>query len=158
MMTTLAFNETTILNYYEHTIHVRKNLRNIYCLHDLISSCHSRNAVITSSRHLWQKSFWLFYWLFSWYLISSNYTEAATGLFYTKKVFLKVSQEFTEKHLCQRLFFNKVAGWGHGCFSLNFPKFLRTAFSHLRWLLLIKSMARAKQTSLIPTFTFRTTL
>ena len=56
---------------------------------------------------------------------------------------------FTEKHqLCQRLFFNKVAGlrpatslekslW-HKCFPVNFAKFLRTLFftEHLRWLLL----------------------
>ena len=47
--------------------------------------------------------------------------------------------KFTERHLCQRLFFYKVAGlrpetllkkkpW-HSCFSVNFVKFLRTPFS-----------------------------
>ena len=52
------------------------------------------------------------------------------------------------KHLCQCLFFNKVAGlrpvallkkrhW-HRCFDVNFAKFLRKPFltEHLRWLLL----------------------
>ena len=64
-----------------------------------------------------------------------------------KKVFLKISQNSQEKHLCQWLFFNKVAGLGpatllkkslwHRC-SVNFAKFLRTPFStgHFRWLLL----------------------
>ena len=55
---------------------------------------------------------------------------------------------FTGKHLCQGLFFNKVAGlrpailfkkrlW-HSCFPLNFVKFLRIPFApeHLWWLLL----------------------
>ena len=46
--------------------------------------------------------------------------------------------KFTGKHLCQSLFFNKVAGapatllkkrlW-HKCFLVNFAKFLRTSFS-----------------------------
>ena len=46
--------------------------------------------------------------------------------------------KFTGKYLCQSLFFNKVTGvrpatffqkrlW-HGCFSVNFVKFLRTLF------------------------------
>ena len=40
--------------------------------------------------------------------------------------------KFTEKHLCQSLFFNKVLGlslqlW-HRCFPMNFAKFLRTPF------------------------------
>ena len=46
--------------------------------------------------------------------------------------------KFTAKHLCQSLFFNKVAGleaynfikkrhW-HRCFPVNFAKFLRTPF------------------------------
>ena len=54
--------------------------------------------------------------------------------------------KFTGKHLCQSLFFNKVAGvrhllkkrlW-HWCFPVNFVKFLITPFfiEHLRWLLL----------------------
>ena len=51
---------------------------------------------------------------------------------------LKKFTKFTGKHLCQRLFFNKVAGlrpvtllkkrlW-HRYFPVNFVKFLRTTF------------------------------
>ena len=55
-------------------------------------------------------------------------------VFYKKGV-LRNLAKFTGKHLCQRLFFNKVAGcnllkkslW-HRCFPVNFPKFLRTPF------------------------------
>ena len=36
--------------------------------------------------------------------------------------------KFTGKRLCQSLFFNKVAGLRHGCFPVNFGKFLRTSF------------------------------
>ena len=56
--------------------------------------------------------------------------------------------KFTGKHLCQSLFFNKVAAlrpatllkkrlW-HRCFPVNFAKFLRTPFltEHPGWLLL----------------------
>ena len=59
-------------------------------------------------------------------------TEAAT------KGFLKNLTKFMGKHLCQSLFFNKVAGLRpanllerrvrHKCFSVNFVKFLRTTF------------------------------
>ena len=53
-----------------------------------------------------------------------------------KKGVLRNFTKFTGKHLCQRLFFNKVVGlrlatllkkslW-HRCFSVNFAKFLRT--------------------------------
>ena len=61
---------------------------------------------------------------------------------------LRSFPKFTGKHLCQSLFFNKVAGlrpatllkkrlW-HKCFHVNFAKFLRTLFltEHLWWLLL----------------------
>ena len=54
-----------------------------------------------------------------------------------KKGVLKKFGKFTGKHLCQSLFFNKVAGrpatflkkrlW-HRCFLVNFAKFLRTPF------------------------------
>ena len=51
---------------------------------------------------------------------------------------LRNFEKFIRKHLCQSLFFNKVAGltlstllkqrlW-HGCFPVNFTKFLRTSF------------------------------
>ena len=55
-----------------------------------------------------------------------------------KKGLVRNFAKFTGKHLCQRLFFNKVTGlrpvtllkkslW-HRCFPVNFTKFLRTAF------------------------------
>ena len=55
-----------------------------------------------------------------------------------KKGVLRNFAKFTGKHLCQSLFFNKVAGlrpatllkkrlW-HRCFPVNFAKFLRTPF------------------------------
>ena len=56
-------------------------------------------------------------------------------VFYKKNV-LKNFPKFTGKHLCQSLFFDKVAGpatllkkklW-HRCFPVNFGKFLRSAF------------------------------
>ena len=62
---------------------------------------------------------------------------------------LKTFAKFTRKHLCQSVFFNKVAGLMpttllkerplHKCFPVNFAKFLRTTSlpEHLRWLLLI---------------------
>ena len=66
-----------------------------------------------------------------------------------KQVFLKKFLKFTGKHLCQSLFFNKVASlraatlskkrlWHRG-FPVNFANFLRTSFSieHLHWLLLL---------------------
>ena len=45
------------------------------------------------------------------------YLESVTRRCSEKKVFLKISQKFSGKHLCQILFFNKVAG-----LSLNFIK------------------------------------
>ena len=67
---------------------------------------------------------------------------------FCKKGVLRNFTKFTGKHLCQSLFFNKVAGLGpatllkkrlwHRCFPVNFVKFLRTPFltEHLWWLLL----------------------
>ena len=57
---------------------------------------------------------------------------------FCKKGVLRNFAKFTGKHLCQGLFFNKVAGlrpatllkkrlW-HRCFSVNFAKFLRAPF------------------------------
>ena len=47
-----------------------------------------------------------------------------------KKGVLRNFVKFTGKHLCQSLFFDKVAGLRHGCFPVNFAKFLRTPFFH----------------------------
>ena len=57
---------------------------------------------------------------------------------YRPEVFLDISTKFIGKHLCQSLFFNKVAGlrpatllkerlW-HRCFPVNFAKFLIKLF------------------------------
>ena len=57
---------------------------------------------------------------------------------FSKKGVLRNFTKFTGKHLCQSLFFNKVAGlrlatllkkrlW-YRCFPVNFVKFLRTPF------------------------------
>ena len=67
---------------------------------------------------------------------------------FCKKGVLGNFTKFTGKHLCQGLFFDKVADLGpaillkkrlwHRCFPVNFGKFLRTPFltEHLKWLLL----------------------
>ena len=81
------------------------------------------------------------------HLCFSIHRSSRTEVF-CKKGVLRNFTKFTGKHLCQRLFFNKVAGlraatllkkslW-HRCFPVNFAKFLRTPFftEHLRWLLL----------------------
>ena len=79
---------------------------------------------------------------FSISLFRSSRTEV-----FCKKIVLRNFAKFTGKHLCQGLFFNKVAGltpttlfkkrlWRR-CFPVNFAKFLRTPFiiEHLWWLL-----------------------
>ena len=70
--------------------------------------------------------------------------------FFYKKSFLKNSTKRTWKHMCQSLFFNKVAGWG-----LNSAKFLRTPFlqSTSRRLLLSLPVK-----TIITTYDFSTTL
>ena len=77
------------------------------------------------------------------HIFGSSHSEV-----FCKKGVLRNLTKFTGKHLCQSLFFNKVAGlrpatllkkrlW-HKCFPVNFVKFLRTPFfiEHLWWLLL----------------------
>ena len=59
---------------------------------------------------------------------------------FCKKGALRNFTKFTGKHLCQSLFFNKVAGLRHAtllknrlwrrCFPVNFVKILRTTFFH----------------------------
>ena len=74
------------------------------------------------------------------WIICENYQnkEAVVQRCSVKNVFLKISQNFHKKHLCQSLFFNKVADlrsatllkkrlW-HRCLSVDFAKFLRTPF------------------------------
>ena len=69
---------------------------------------------------------------------SSNKRSGRPEVFCEKGV-LKNSTKFTGKHLCQSLFFNKVAGFKpaillkmrlwQGCFPVNFVKFLGTPIS-----------------------------
>ena len=73
---------------------------------------------------------------------------------FCKRGVLRKFAKFTGKHLCQRLFFNKVAVQGlrpasllkkslwHRCFPVDFAKLLRTTFftEHLRWLLKTKAI------------------
>ena len=79
--------------------------------------------------------------------VSSIFRSSRPEVFCEKGV-LKNFTKFTEKHLCQSLFFNRDADlrpatllkkrlW-HRCFHPNFKKFLRTPFliEHLCWLLL----------------------
>ena len=59
---------------------------------------------------------------------------------FRKNGVLRNFAKFTGTHLCQSLFFNKVADlrlW-HKCFAVDFAKFLRIPFftEHLWWLLL----------------------
>ena len=74
-------------------------------------------------------------------------SEAVTRRYSVKSVFRNFAK-FTKKHLRQSLFFNKVAGFKtatvlkkklwHGCFPVNFVKFLKTPCltEHL-WCLLL---------------------
>ena len=76
---------------------------------------------------------------------------------FCKKGVLRNFAKFTGKHVCQSLFFNKVAGlrpanllkirlW-HTFFPVNLPKFLRTPFlrEHLWWLFLNMSLVMCFQ-------------
>ena len=77
------------------------------------------------------------------------YSRSSRPEVFCKKSIVRNFTKFTEKHLRQKLFFNKVAGlrpatllkkslW-HRCFPVNFVKFLRTTFfiDNLQWLLLL---------------------
>ena len=78
------------------------------------------------------------------FLTKSNRPEV-----FCKKGALKNFAKFTGKHLCQSPFFSEVTGLRsatllknslcHGCFPVNFEKFLRAPFleEHLRWLLMV---------------------
>ena len=81
-------------------------------------------------------------------LTCKRYRSSCQEVFLKKLFLLRNFATFTGKHLCQNLFFNKVAGprpatlfkktlW-HRCFPVNFPKFLKTPFiqSNSRRLLL----------------------
>ena len=91
---------------------------------------------------------------------------------FCKKAFFRNFAKFTGKHLCQRLFFNKVAGlrsatllknslW-HRSFLVNFAKFLITPLftEHLQWLLLekIELQKKVQRRIFVRHITFLTTL
>ena len=65
-------------------------------------------------------------------MVKLNFQKQPRGVFCKKEV-LRNFAKFAGKHLCQSLFFNKVATllkkrlW-HKCFPANFAKFLRTSF------------------------------
>ena len=69
-----------------------------------------------------------------WFEDSARWTDKYVVLRSSHKVcslrkgVLKNFTKFTGKHLCQSLFFNKVAGLRHRCFPVNFVKFLTTTF------------------------------
>ena len=89
----------------------------------------SANAFIRDLRRYWFKSLNI--------LPSARSSHQRCSII---KGVLRNFTKFTGKHLCQSLFFNKVAGlrpatllkkrlW-HKCFPVNFAKFLRTHFLH----------------------------
>ena len=95
----------------------------------------------------------------------SKYSKCRSSrpeVFYRNGV-LRNFAKFTEKHLCQSFFFNKVATllkkriW-HRCFPVNFAKFLRTPFftEILWWLLLnwMKKLAVRHNNSIVNTMSF----
>ena len=81
--------------------------------------------------------FWYYPFCVILLLIRDDEQKQPPEVFY-KKGLLKTFAKFTGKHLCQSLFFNKVAGlrsatllkmrlW-YRCFPVNFAKFWRTPF------------------------------
>ena len=104
------------------------------------------------------QSRWSYIWNNTlWYILANpvrsrevfmKFSRSSRPEVFCEKDVLRNFEKFTGKHLCQRLFFNKVAGLGpatllknslwHRCFPGNFAKFPRTPFftEHLRWLLL----------------------
>ena len=104
------------------------------------------------------QSRWSYIWNNTlWYILANpvrsrevfmKFSRSSRPELFCEKDVLRNFEKFTGKHLCRRLFFNKVAGLGpatllkkslwHRCFPGNFAKFPRTPFftEHLRWLLL----------------------
>ena len=61
-------------------------------------------------------------------MFNSEKPEAVVWKCSVGKVFLEISQ-ISQENTCARVsFFNKVAGFWHRCFAVNFVKFLRTPF------------------------------
>ena len=100
------------------------------------TACFTRNVCISKQqvRNLWNKTESLKPWITQmlWRCRSSHQSCSM------KKGVLRNFAKFTGNHLCQSLFFNKVAGlrpttlskkrlW-HRCFPVSLTKFLRTPF------------------------------
>ena len=96
--------------------------------------------------------------------ILTNIFRSSRPKMFCKKSILKNFTKFIGKHLCQSLFFNKVAGlrvatvlkkrlW-YRCFPVNFAKYLRISFfiEHL-WCLLLHLVRM--QNRYARTFVFR---
>ena len=99
---------------------------------------------------------------FHWWLIHPLRLRSSRQELFCKKGVLRNLSKFTGKHLCQSLFFNKVAGLRRAtnikketlrrCFPVNFVKFLRTSFytEHLWWLLLTFCNSIGENSLIIP--------
>ena len=85
-------------------------------------------AFIWSQLKFWSSSYQCF--AISYFLLSQFFTRSSRPEVFCKKGVLRNFTKFTGKHLCQRLFFNNVAGlrpatllkkrrW-HRCFHANF--------------------------------------
>ena len=61
-------------------------------------------------------------------MFNSEKPEAVVWKCSVGKVFLEISQNSQENTCAIVSFFNKVAGFWHRCFAVNFAKFLRTPF------------------------------
>ena len=99
----------------------------------------------------------MFYYLVV--ILSQGVSEAVARRCSLRKVVLRNFSKFTGKHLCQRLFFNKIAGlrpvtllkkrpWHRG-FPVNFEEFPRIpVLQNTSWRLLLVSWKMSKETVL----------
>ena len=91
--------------------------------------------VIPIFRSFLNLSFFLFLLYTFFGLLAFSFSRSSRPVVFCKKSVLRNFIKFTGKHLCQSLFFNKVAGFRpatllkkglwHRCFPVNFAKFLR---------------------------------
>ena len=110
-------------------------INNTFRSNILIRFKHYKNSFECKNKEVYRD--WVSFSLWSHLNIKRNYLEYSSHRRCSvKKGVLRNLAKFTGKHLCQRFFFNKVAGirpatllkkslW-HRCFPVNFAKFLRT--------------------------------